>query len=246
MNFEFPMPICSIDQPVSPYIVGSLALAGLVGSFTHCAGMCSPFVLAQSVDGQTRLGRLAHATRLPYHAGRATTYMLLGALAGGLGAEVAPFPGFRLLSTALLLVAALFFLTQVITTPLPRAVSTRMRRPSESLGRILSRIARPLLARPGWTRFYLLGIVLGFLPCGLLYSALTAAAATASVAWGAIGMTAFAATTATALVVIGWSANLATRRWRAATQWFAKPFQVANAVLLAVLAINVWQGNAMH
>lgn len=245
MNFGLPASICGIDPPVSPFIVGSLAIAGLVGSFTHCAGMCGPFVLAQSSDGGTRLSRLVHAARLPYHAGRATTYTLLGALAGSLGAQAATLPGFTFLSAALLLIAALAFLMQLISTPLSVVFGATLRRQSERWGRWLSRLAQPLMMHPGWVRFYLLGIVLGFLPCGLLYGALTAAAASGSGVWGAAGMAAFAATTATALILLGWSANLATLRWRTASRWIAKPFQLVNAVLLGVLAFDVWQG-AMH
>lgn len=62
-------------------------LLGLAGSFTHCVGMCSGVMLL--------LGRGQNTTgwRLPLlHAGRITTYVILGALAGALGYVAAGLP----------------------------------------------------------------------------------------------------------------------------------------------------------
>jgi hypothetical protein len=74
-------------------------------------------------------------------------------------------------------------------------------------------------ASPGWTRMlarltsridrtgpgggYLLGVALGFLPCGFLYAALAAAAATADPLQGALAMLAFGLGTVPALVLVG-------------------------------------------
>lgn len=218
------------------FLAASLALAGLIGSFTHCAGMCGPFVLAQDGSGQPGLRRLGRIARLPYHAGRATTYAGLGAVAGGAGGEAAALPGLRWLSTALLLLAALFFLAQIIATPWP-GLSLGF---GGQIGRALSPLTRPLLQQPGWLHGYLLGIVLGFLPCGLIYGALTAAAAAGGAVVGALSMAAFAAGTSVALILLGLGSDAITRRWRTMTQWIAKPFQIANAVLLVSLAVNFW------
>src|SRR5262245_65780474 len=65
----------------------SMFLAGLIGSASHCAPMCGPFVLAQTGEtmarlpvGSGELRRLAGAALAPYHAGRAITYILLAVL----------------------------------------------------------------------------------------------------------------------------------------------------------------------
>ena len=70
-------------------LLASLFLAGLVGSATHCVGMCGPFVLAQTVarleerpaSDMREIHRLSGAALVPYHLGRATTYAGLGAIA---------------------------------------------------------------------------------------------------------------------------------------------------------------------
>src|SRR5512134_3638518 len=65
----------------------SMFLAGLIGSASHCAPMCGPFVLAQTGESMARLQvgsgelrRLAGAALVPYHTGRAITYILLAVL----------------------------------------------------------------------------------------------------------------------------------------------------------------------
>src|SRR5262249_36973850 len=75
-------------------LLGSLFLAGLAGSITHCGGMCGPFVMAQvsqrlavtALEDTTAWTRVSGAALAPYHLGRLTTYSLLGAAAGGVGA----------------------------------------------------------------------------------------------------------------------------------------------------------------
>ena len=72
---------CSLDVARDGGLFTSLFMAGLVGGWSHCAGMCGPFVLAQvatRLEGipasrMTELHRLTGAAVLPYHFGRATT-----------------------------------------------------------------------------------------------------------------------------------------------------------------------------
>ena len=83
---------------------------------------------------------------------------------------------------------------------------------------------------------YALGMVLGFLPCGLVYGALAAAAGTGSIADGAAAMAAFGLGTAPALLAVGWGGLIVRRRLRDGTRWIATPLLLANAGLMLVLA----------
>ena len=88
----------------------SLFLAGLLGSMTHCVGMCGPFVVGQVVSRlearpaaeMREFHRLAGAALVPYHLGRATTYAALGAAAAALAGGLINVTGLRWLSAALL------------------------------------------------------------------------------------------------------------------------------------------------
>lgn len=214
----------------------ALFLAGLAGGALHCVGMCGPFVLGQvmaaadaaPLSGYGEWRRLSGAALLPYHLGRATTYTALGATAGGATALFAATTGFAWISSVLLAVAALLLIAQAAglalgggTTPWSAA---------------LSRLAAPLSRSRTPAGRYGLGILLGFLPCGLLYAALAAAAGTGSAAVGALAMAGFALGTVPALVAVGWGGLIMRRRMRAAASWVSAPLLVGNALLMLALA----------
>jgi uncharacterized protein len=127
--------------------------------------------------------RLAGASLAPYHIGRLTTYTVLGAVAGMATALFASTSMFAWLSAALLVVAAALMLLQAA------GLATAARSP---LAPALTRLAGPLSSSHGPAVRYALGVAMGFLPCGLLYGALAAAAGTASMREGALAMAAFA------------------------------------------------------
>lgn len=224
-------------------LLSALFLAGLVGGATHCVGMCGPFVLSQVTaragadagEPLTEMRRLRGAALVPYHAGRMTTYVGLGTMAAAMTGGVMHLPGFRWVAAALLLLAAALFLTNSVGE-----IKRLLPRLSIGTGGIpvsaLSRITRPLLARPTGPRGYALGVALGFLPCGLLYGAIAAAAATAAPLTGAFAMAAFTLGTVPTLVGVGMAGHFFGRRWTQQAQSFASVLMLFNAGALAVLA----------
>jgi sulfite exporter TauE/SafE len=227
-------------------LLTSLFMAGLVGSATHCVGMCGPFVLAQTVarlesrpaSDMREFHRLSGAALAPYHLGRTTTYAGLGAAAALLAGGVIDVTGLKWLSAALLILAALFFLgyaVQRIGVHVPW-----LRSGGESgWSRHLGRWARPLFERPVGVRGYALGLMLGFLPCGLLYGALAAAAASGDPLSGAFAMIAFALGTVPALVAVGLAGHVAGRRWQGLLAGITPVLMVFNAAALTYLAWRV-------
>lgn len=212
----------------------SLFVLGLSGSLAHCVGMCGPFVLGQVMsDVETAGGtysewrRLAGAALLPYHLGRFTSYTLLGAIAGTVTALFAATPAFAWLAGALLLLAAALMLAQAAGL----ALGT-----SASLADRLAHLVSPLAQARDAAGRYALGVALGFLPCGLLYGALAAAAGTGSAAQGALAMASFSVGTMPALVAVGWGGLLMRRRVREISRSVAVPLLLANAAVMLALA----------
>lgn len=218
----------------------SMFLAGLVGSASHCAAMCGPFVLAQTGEtmsglkiGSGELRRLAGAALLPYHGGRALTYILLAVLLSLPLQMMSKLPQLQFIPAIALALGALLFLM----------LAFRGLRGSlddgglgggllgGALGSRLGRIASPLFARPWGWRGVGLGMVLGFLPCGLLYAAIGAAAATANPLAAAMSMAAFALGTFPMLWLVGYLGGWAQRRWN---RW-ARPVLPAIALLNAIV-----------
>ncbi len=153
-------------------------LSGLAGA-PHCTAMCGGFAVAASA----RRGE-----GVAWHAGRLTTYALLGAIAGAAGGRIAGpgLPG-QLIVGALLVVFC-GHLAGLIH--LPSLLPAR-----------LVQLASRLLARPGLLPRLGFGILTGLLPCGLVY----AAVGLALVSGGALSvagiMLAFGLTTIPALAV---------------------------------------------
>jgi sulfite exporter TauE/SafE len=215
----------------------ALFLAGLAGSLSHCVGMCGPFVLGQAAlraetAGGSRYGelrRLRDGALLPYHLGRMTTYVGLGALAGGLGTSLFLLPGLRALAAVPLAFGALVLLTQAYPVTLGRL------RGWAGLTGFVVRFAP--LGGQGRLAQWRLGVVLGFLPCGLLWGVLAAAMGSGGAVNGALAMAAFCLGTAPALIGVGWGGAFFGRR-TAVLKRIGAPVLVVNAGLLVWLALR--------
>jgi sulfite exporter TauE/SafE len=206
-------------------IAVSLFIAGLISGVTHCAGMCGPFVLMRVVgrpDGDdaslSALRRLERAALWRYHLGRAITYTALGAIAASVAGVALEWVGLRWVLVAILGLAALMLaLTAFRGSALPMPASDRL---SAAMTNIVTRASR-LGDLP-------LGLALGFLPCGVLYGALAAAASTGDALSGAVAMGAFVLGTVPGLVAVAIGGA-----------FFARRFRIARAATMPLLALNI-------
>ena len=176
-----------------------LFMAGLTGSFVHCLPMCGGFVLGQLKGDEGRLARLL----VPYHMGRLTTYVLLGAVAASGMMVFLKSPGFLIFERLILAsVAMLFFFTLVERLSLFEKLGLRLPfRLSHTPMCAVSAVSK-LAKASGWGARFFLGLGLGLLPCGLLFAALLLVATTANPWAGALGMIAFGAGTVPALMAL--------------------------------------------
>ena len=225
----------------------ALALAGAAGSTMHCVPMCGGFVLGQVADRMAALPaahlcewrRLSAGALLPYHLGRLTTYSAFGALAGLGGGMLARLPWFGFVTGALLMLAAALFLLHALRRLWPVALRALpgLEHAPPGWSQVVARLTRGLdRGRPGGG--YALGLALGLLPCGFLYAALAAAAASGGPGRGALAMAAFGIGTVPALVVVGIAGQAAGRYWQHNLAAFAPAILLLNATLLAVLAVR--------
>ena len=154
-------------------------ILGLAGSL-HCAGMCGPLVLAAARISKTNDSPW-RSTAL-HHAGRITTYGLLGLTVGSLGQT------FSLVGWQQPLTIALGFLV-LGATLLVRAKLFAYRTSQWVNG--LSRFLSSKLRSSSGVAHFTLGLCHGILPCGLVYIALAAATTTAHPLLGLILMLSF-------------------------------------------------------
>jgi sulfite exporter TauE/SafE len=175
-------------------------LAGLAGGAGHCVAMCGPIVASLGLAAPPGQGPLAAAARaLPYHLGRVTTYGLLGALMGLTGSFVNVAGRLAGVSNAVAVIAGALMLlfglgATGIAGPLERLTARASTR--------LTSLSRSLFAGgPG--RLYPLGLALGFLPCGLSWTAFLGAAATGGPVPGLLAALAFGVGTVPGLLGAG-------------------------------------------
>jgi uncharacterized protein len=203
---------------------------GVVSSL-HCVQMCGPVVLAYSMGG-----RNSASGHLCYNAGRIATYAGLGALAGaagqamGLVGRVAGIQQAAAIVCGVLMIAAGLLLCGAV----PATALVQIDR--SGFSSIFSRTVGTLITAGDAASKLLLGMLMGFLPCGLLYAALLKAAATGTASGGAASMAAFGTGTAGALLGLGLFSSVLggrVRRWSNA---------VAAISVMAVGALLVWRG----
>lgn len=161
-------------------IIGSLFIFGLLGGFSHCAGMCGPFVLTQvgnrlkeiSLDDSV-FKKLKGMALLPYHFGRITTYCLITLLSSLLVSNLKNIIFFKQVAGVFLVIAALIFFNSTIAKiKLPFKIPAKSQ-DSQILARFRNLIDF-LFLNPTGFKNYFLGIILGFIPCGLVYGAIVA------------------------------------------------------------------------
>lgn len=147
-------------------------LLGFLGSM-HCVGMCGPIVISIPVNNNGKLSSLI--SNLLYNSGRVISYSFLGLIFGLLGESI---------SLIFLQSHLSIFLGSVILIYLilPKNLKSKIKTNGQltlKIWKLKQNIGKNLL-RTNPLSSVILGILNGFLPCGLVYAALAGAIATAS------------------------------------------------------------------
>ncbi len=143
------------------------------------------------------------AAHLSYNLGRTATYTALGAAAGmagramGLVGRLAGVEHIMTIVAGCLMILAGLLMSGWI--PRGRLANIFAFRPASAI----SKAVGGLMKSPNVGSKFSMGLLLGFLPCGLIYAALLKAAETASPLAGALTMFAFGLGTMGALLVLG-------------------------------------------
>ena len=170
-------------------IAAAVFMTGLLGG-VHCAAMCGGIVVACSSQARGASSR-SWTLVLAYNAGRISSYVAAGVLAGAMGqGAVALRPGPA--AQPLMLAAAG---ASMLLLALYVSGRTRLVRQVEVVGAYAWRHIQP------YSRWFLpantvpralgLGALWGWLPCGMVYGVLLTALATGDVFEGGIVMLAF-------------------------------------------------------
>lgn len=220
-------------------LLSSLTLAfvtGLISSFGHCLGMCGGIVAIYSarqaqITNDSNVSLLTRITSfLPLHLGRITTYTFFGAvigLAGSLLDQAGGMMGWQGLFSVLVGIAMLLVSLSLLgVLPPIEATLLTLTNGNSPMARM-----RGLFGKRSFLSTLTLGVLWGFLPCGLVFAMLVMAAGAQSMVGGALTMLVFGLGTVPTLVGFGIAANLIGPKLRGGLQSFA-------AVLLMLFAVQ--------
>ena len=211
----------------------SAFLMGLLGS-THCVAMCSGIVGILSQRSSSPVPDFSGKTVgvvLTYNAGRIASYCCIGVLAGLIGQlgfglfepETTLFYS-RLLTSIFMASFAVYLMGWPSFLPY-------LEKKGQHIWRLISPLTRKFIPIRSLTQSFLLGLLWGWLPCGLVYSAVALSLSTTEAVNGAITMLSFGLGTLPALLLMGLASQKLTQLKKS-----TRIRQVAAAIVL-VLAI---------
>jgi len=211
-------------MPIELYL--SSFIVGLLGA-GHCLGMCGGIsaALTFSIDQSQFARRLALI--FSYNIGRILCYMFIGALAAGAGAfaEGMGFAYLRVVAGIVLILMA-FYLSGIWK------ILSVLERIGQTLWQRIQPLGQKILPVKSIGAAMLLGALWGWLPCGLVYSALLLSATHADMLDGAISMLFFGLGTLPAVVAGGLLADGV--KQLLSGKWFR------NLMALLMLAFGIW------
>jgi sulfite exporter TauE/SafE len=146
--------------------------SGFLGSFGHCLGMCGPVVSSCSVAIKNK--RLF--PHLLYNLGRVSTYSLLGGIVGMTGSALGTAGHFYGVQKYIMLFAGISIILLGAGLagwlPIIKYIENR----GTLLANLVSRLKKITSGNMNTASFYSAGVLMGFIPCGLVYTALLTAA----------------------------------------------------------------------
>ena len=156
---------------ISAEIIGAAFIMGLAGSL-HCIGMCGPLALSLPVSHKSDLSRISGG--LIYNSGRILSYTSMGLIFGSLGNLIIAAKWQSSLSIGLGIIILLYLL-------FPKkyfhfSTATTLGKPFMILRQQLGK----LFQSKKFSSLLFIGVLNGFLPCGLVYLSLTSSIISAS------------------------------------------------------------------
>lgn len=204
-------------------LVLSALLLGLLGA-GHCLGMCGGFAAALAYALPEQSQRQKSTFLLAYNLGRITSYATLGAAVAA-SQNVLFNSGYPIARTfaGLLLIATALYLANIW-----QGIRV-LEQGGQKIWRYIQPISHRLLPVRTLPKAFLLGILWGWLPCGLVYSVLALAATQASALEGAMTMAAFGMGTLPAVFAGGLAADWV-KKWLT-KRWFSKTLAACFGIL---------------
>ena len=219
-------------------------LVGLLGG-VHCVGMCGGIVGAlclglnqNSTNTQTQNTRTALPYLLSYNAGRISSYTFAGILMGWIGWLGSHLFEIYALQQTLEIIAAIFMLVLgLYIAGWWRVLANVERLGGKIIWKRLEPLGRRFMPVTSYRQAFSLGLVWGWLPCGLVYSVIIWTISTQSPLEGGLLMLSFGLGTLPNLLLMGVFASTL-------NQFIQQPWvrQVAGILIMSFAAVMFYRG----
>lgn len=178
-------------------------LVGLLGG-GHCVGMCGGIVAAVTMTLPGRRPKIPFL--ISYNFGRIASYTLAGVIAGTVGASSFFLDHLLPIEQILYALASIMLLLLGLYLANIWRFLTKLEVLGGKLWQLIQPRSKQLLPVKTMPQALLLGMLWGWLPCGLVYSVLVAAIATGSPWQGGLLLLAFGTGTLPTLLAMGMAA----------------------------------------
>lgn len=214
---------------------------GVTVGFGHCIGMCGPIVISLSLNLKGGPSIWPH---LFYNCGRTLTYGLMGGIVGGMASFTRFAESIDGLQKGVMVTAGVIIMLMGLTMTgwIHTSVIFRAAPP---VGAFITRTFKLLLEKKKRPLMYLpIGLLLGLLPCGPVYTALLAAARSGMEAETTLGgvlsgaglMLCFGLGTIPSLFLVS---KLTDLRWLRHRE---RVYQIGAVLMMVVGVYFVWKG----
>lgn len=187
-------------------LITTAIILGALGS-AHCIGMCGPIALSLPVVTENHYSKFLGA--LLYNAGRVLTYACIGLLFGLAGKSFSLFGFQQVLSVSMGVIIILFLIF-----PPKKNLLTQNKHIASFFADIRNKIGI-LFTKRNYSSLFMIGLLNGLLPCGLVYLAIAGAVATSDPLKSSVFMASFGLGTLPlmwAIAFFGSFINLHTRK----------------------------------
>ena len=185
-------------------LLATIISTAILMSFGHCLGMCGGFVIAYNTRLSKKTRFQAFLYSLIYHFSRVLAYCVLGFFGGLFGSFFKinhKFVGFLHFFVGILLIFLAFALIK-------RGAILKFIENDRLWQKFLAPKVKNAMTKTTLIGFALLGFLNGFLPCGVVYTALATAIMSANALYGAFIMFVFGIFTVPTMIGFSFITNL--------------------------------------
>lgn len=204
---------------------------GLFGSL-HCVGMCGPLALALPLPTNSVWQKVVGA--LLYNIGRAVTYGMLGLIFGFVGAGLKHSGVQEFVS---ILCGSIMILSVVLPgiIKLPKGSN----KVSHSIYSTLKKKIGDSLNRQKVGNLFVIGILNGFLPCGLVYVAISKAVLSLSIQESVLSMFFFGLGTLPMMFTVAFFSNIIRHKYLHKLKVFMPVFIIILGIIFILRGLNL-------